>query len=146
MIFVLPPTRQDLTHGHFIVMVKEGGIIHVPKLVLCWKMLVIGPQGGIWTKLAFAKSPGMYTRWPKALCLSLILHPLEIIRVCNFLKIFIIQRVKALTIPCLPQPPIRSNNAVSVAQGGTATPGATKQLLPPDRVFKGIIYIYIYIC
>ena len=34
---------------------------------------------------------------------------------------------------------------VSVAQGGTATPGATKQLLLPDRVFKRIIYIYIYI-
>ena len=40
--------------------------------------------------------------------------------------------------------PIRGDNTVSVAQGGTATPGATKQLLPPDRVFKRIIYIYIY--
>ena len=28
------------------------------------------------------------------------------------------------------------DNTVSVAQGGTATPGATEQLLPPDRVFK----------
>ena len=34
---------------------------------------------------------------------------------------------------------------VSVIQGNNATPGATKQLLPPDRVFKRIIYIYIYI-
>ena len=30
----------------------------------------------------------------------------------------------------------QSDNTVSVAQGATATPGATKQLLPPDRVFK----------
>ena len=35
------------------------------------------------------------------------------------------------------------DNTVSVTQGGTATPGATKQLLPPDRVFKKI-YINIY--
>ena len=34
---------------------------------------------------------------------------------------------------------------VLVAQGSTVTPGVTKQLLPPDRVFKRIIYIYIYI-
>ena len=39
----------------------------------------------------------------------------------------------------------QGDNTVSVAQGGTATPSATKQLLPPDRVFKTIIYIYIYI-
>ena len=32
------------------------------------------------------------------------------------------------------------DNAVSVAQGGTATPGTTKQLLSPDRVFKRNIY------
>ena len=31
---------------------------------------------------------------------------------------------------------IQGDNIVSVAQGGTATPGATEQLLPPDRVFK----------
>ena len=37
------------------------------------------------------------------------------------------------------------DNTVSVAQSGTATPGATKQLFPPDRVFKRNIYIYIYI-
>ena len=30
----------------------------------------------------------------------------------------------------------QGDNTVSVAQGGTATPGTTKQLLPPDRVFK----------
>ena len=39
----------------------------------------------------------------------------------------------------------QGDNTVSVAQGGTATTGATKQLLPPDRVFKRNIYIYIYI-
>ena len=32
---------------------------------------------------------------------------------------------------------------VSVTQGGTATPDATKQLLPPDRVLREL-YIYIY--
>ena len=30
---------------------------------------------------------------------------------------------------------IQGDNTVSVAQGSTATPGATEQLLPPDRVF-----------
>ena len=37
----------------------------------------------------------------------------------------------------------QGDNTVSVTQGGTATPGATKQLLPPDRVFKRNIYLYI---
>ena len=37
----------------------------------------------------------------------------------------------------------QGDNTVSVAQGGTASPGATKQLLLPDWVFKNI-YIYIY--
>ena len=36
----------------------------------------------------------------------------------------------------------QGDNTISVAQGGTATPGATKKLLPPDRVFKRK-YIYI---
>ena len=58
---------------------------------------------------------------------------------------FIIHRVKARAIPCPHQPPTRDDNTVSVAQGGTATPGATKQLLPPDRVLReSYIYIYIY--
>ena len=40
----------------------------------------------------------------------------------------------------------QGGNAVSVAQGGTATPGAIKQLLPLDRVLKELyIYMYIYI-
>ena len=38
----------------------------------------------------------------------------------------------------------QGDNTVSVAQGGAATPGATKQFLPPNRVFKRNIYIYIY--
>ena len=38
----------------------------------------------------------------------------------------------------------QGDNTFSVAQGGTATPGATKQLLPPDRVFKRNIYLYIH--
>ena len=59
---------------------------------------------------------------------------------------FIIQRVKARAIPCPHQPPSRGDNTVSVAQGGTATPGSTKQLLPPDRVLReSYIYKYIYI-
>ena len=58
---------------------------------------------------------------------------------------FIIQRVKACAIPCPHQPPSRGDNTVSVAQDGTATPGATKQLLPPDRVLReSYIYLYIY--
>ena len=64
---------------------------------------------------------------------------------------FIIQRVKASVTPCLYQPLTRGDNTVSVAQSGTATPGATKQFLPPDRVFKRITHThththtYIYI-
>ena len=52
---------------------------------------------------------------------------------------FIIQRVKARAIPYAHQPPTR---VASVAQGGTATPDATKQLVPPDRIFKKYISIY----
>ena len=63
-----------------------------------------------------------------------------------FFFFFIIQCVKAHLIPCPHQLPTRCGNTVSVAQGGTATPGATKQLLPPDRVLRELyIYIYIYI-
>ena len=63
-----------------------------------------------------------------------------------YIYIFIIQRVKARAIPYPHQPPSRGDNTVSVAQGGTATPGATKQLLPPDRVLRELyIYIYIYV-
>ena len=54
--------------------------------------------------------------------------------------------MKARAIPCLHQPPTRCDNTVSVAQGGTATPGATNQLLPPYRILReSYIYIYIYI-
>ena len=35
----------------------------------------------------------------------------------------------------------QGDNTVLVAQSGAATPGATKQLLPPDRVLKEL-YIY----
>ena len=62
-----------------------------------------------------------------------------------YIFFFIIQRVKTRAIPYPQQPPSRGDNTVSVAQGGTATPGATKQLLPPDRVLReSYIYIYIY--
>ena len=37
----------------------------------------------------------------------------------------------------------QGDDTVSVAQGGTATPGATKQLLPRTGYLKEI-YIYIY--
>ena len=36
----------------------------------------------------------------------------------------------------------QGDNTVSVTQGGTATPGVTKQLLPADRVSKRNIYLY----
>ena len=62
----------------------------------------------------------------------------------TYIFFFIIQRVKARAIPCPHQLPTRGDNTVSEVPGGTATPGATKQLLPLDRVFKRIIYIYIY--
>ena len=51
--------------------------------------------------------------------------------------------MKVPAIPCPHQPPTRGDNTVSVAQGGTATPGSTKQLLPQDRVLREL---YIYIC
>ena len=38
----------------------------------------------------------------------------------------------------------QGHNTFSVAKGGTATPGATEQLLPPDRVFKRNIYLCIH--
>ena len=38
----------------------------------------------------------------------------------------------------------QGDNTVWVAQGGTATPGATEQLLPPERVFKRNIYLCIH--
>ena len=60
-----------------------------------------------------------------------------------FFFFFIIQRMKARAIPCPHQLPTRGDNTVSVAQGGTVTPGATKQLLPPVRVLREF-YIYIY--
>ena len=54
----------------------------------------------------------------------------------SFFFFCIIQRVKARVIPCPHQPPTRSDNTVSVAQDGTATPVATKQLLSTDSVLK----------
>ena len=66
-------------------------------------------------------------------------------RLGNIYSFFIIQRVKARAIPSPYHPPTRGDNTVPVAQGSTATPCATKQLLAPDSVFKRIIYIYIYI-
>ena len=64
------------------------------------------------------------------------------INVCVYIYIFIFifssyKSVKTRAISCPHQPPARGDNTVSVAQGGTATPGATKQLL--------YIYIYMYI-
>ena len=58
---------------------------------------------------------------------------------------FFIIHVKARAIPCPHQPPTRGDYTVSVAQGSNATPGATKQLMPPYRELKELyIYIYIY--
>ena len=68
-------------------------------------------------------------------------------RIDSYFLFFIIH-VKACAIACPHQPPARGDNTVSVVRGGTTTPGATKQLLPPDRVLREsyiFIYIYIYI-
>ena len=51
--------------------------------------------------------------------------------------------MNARAILCPHQPPTGGDNTVSVAQSGTATPGATKQLLPLGRVLREL---YIYIC
>ena len=55
--------------------------------------------------------------------------------------LFIEQRVKACAIPCPYQPLTRGDNTVSVAQVGTATPGATKQLLMPNPFYTYILKI-----
>ena len=57
--------------------------------------------------------------------------------------IFIITTCESTCDTLLSSAAIQGDNTISVAQGGTATPGATKQLLTPDRVLKGL-YIYIY--
>ena len=69
--------------------------------------------------------------------------------------IFIIQRVKALAIPCPHQPPTRGDNTVSVAQGGTATalsyrncvitPGWRLMRAGYRTCFHTLYDIYIYI-
>ena len=53
--------------------------------------------------------------------------------------------MKARAIPFPHKQPTRGDNIVSVAKGGSATPGTTKQLLPPCKVLKDYIYTYIYI-
>ena len=55
--------------------------------------------------------------------------------------------MKTRAIPCPHHPPTRGDNTVSVAQGGTAADGATKQFLPPDSGLKELyIYICVYMC
>ena len=48
-------------------------------------------------------------------------------------------------IPCPHQPPTRGDNIVLVAQGDTATPGATKQLSPLDLSCLVYTHTYLYI-
>ena len=82
------------------------------------------------------------TQWKSLGSFKNVIHKMSL----QIIFFFIIQRVKARAIPYPHQPPSRGDNTVSVAQGGTATPGATKQLFPPDRVLReSFIYIYIYI-
>ena len=58
----VPPTRQDLTQGLFLERgFRRGGVIHEPRLLCCWSMLVISSLGAMWTMLTFAKSPGTKT-------------------------------------------------------------------------------------
>ena len=59
-------------------------------------------------------------------------------------QIFIIQRVKARAILCPHQPPSRGDNTVSVAQGGTGTPGSTASRFYHRTGYSKEIYIYIY--
>ena len=51
-------TRQDLTQGLFCGDLGNGKVGHKPRLVPCWTMKVIGSFVAMWTKIAFAKSPG----------------------------------------------------------------------------------------
>ena len=77
-------------------------------------------------------------------CIYIYMYMFVYIYTC--LYFFSSYNVKARAIPCPHQPPSRGDNTVSVAQGGTAILGATKQLLQPDRVLReSYIYIYIYI-
>ena len=62
-----------------------------------------------------------------------LFHP-TVYKTSIYIYFFIIQCVKARAIPSPHQPPTRHDNTVSAAQGSTATPGATKQLLPPEAV------------
>ena len=64
----------------------------------------------------------------------------------RWLIFFIIQLVKARATPCPHQMPTRGDNTVLVAQDGIATPGTTKQLLQPDRVFKRINSLADVVC
>ena len=79
-----------------------------------------------------------------SLSLSLSLYIYIYIYVIHIYFFFHIQRVKPRAIPCPHQPPTKGDNRVLVAQGGSATPGATKKLLSLDWVFRKIIYIYIF--
>ena len=86
-------------------------------------------------------------------------HTLKMIMMIYiYIYIYIyIHHVKAHAIHCLHQPPTSVINTVSVAQGGTATPGATTGQRETEReLIESVpsthlendyddIYIYIYI-
>ena len=82
--------------------------------------------------------------------------PCIYVNICIYIYIFFFfissyNMWKHVWYPALISHQPRGNNTVSVGQGRTATPDATKQLLPLDRVSKKLcvcvyIYIYIYIC
>ena len=46
-VFVLLPTRQDLTQGNSIVVVREEEVAYEPRLVLFWTMLIIGSESAM---------------------------------------------------------------------------------------------------
>ena len=66
--------------------------------------------------------PGIEPRSPGPLVNTLTIKSMA----CQYF-FFIIQCVKACAILCPHQPPARGDNTVSVAQGGTATPGTANQ-------------------
>ena len=99
-----------------------------------WQLLLTWSKKNALLHVSFMEATICIVSHVHALVQVLMLQPLMYF-------FFIIQRVKACAIPC-PYPLLtRGDNTVSVAQGSTAIPGATKQVLPSDRVLREL-YIY----
>ena len=68
----VPPTRENLTQGHFYSG-DLGEVRYEFWLIPWWTILVIRSLCAMWTVLAFAKFPGIYTRWPCKLYIYIFL-------------------------------------------------------------------------